>query len=151
MLLGLGLLVTWLTEPSVRNPLPIVYWSIDPAPARADQIHGFHIWQIRQAHGERLELASLDQVEAFRKRGWSPAVRKALIEANPRGNRLFADDLAPVELPLVVQLPACEMRLDAANNDLSKKLIQGVSTVSPRFCDESPPVDHGSEWPSAVG
>ncbi len=135
LLLLLAGLATKMTEPDVGNELPVIYWVIDPAPARTEQIALFHTWQIRKGHGKTLILKTMDDVERFRRRKWSPAMIEVLKQANPEGALVWEEQLSAARLPLTLRVPAVEMRLDSANNALEKKLIQGLSGVGPDVID----------------
>ncbi|MBN2451702.1 MAG: extracellular solute-binding protein [Lentisphaeria bacterium] len=123
-------LVTYVTEPGKRNEVPVIYWVIDPAPARPEQIALYHRWLVRKGHGTSHLLRTMDEVEAFRRRRWTEPVRRAIEEGSPAGAKAFAAGTGPGDLPLEVMVPGVEMRLDAASNDLYKKLVQGVSRVA---------------------
>ena len=132
----LGLLLTaalWLThatEPQALDELPVIHWVIDPAPARGQQIHGFHLWQIRENLGRTEVLVNAEELAKFRDRHWSPPIRRAIAEGNPLGESIWTGEVNPDRFPITVRTPKCEMRLDAASNDLNKKLVQGVSGVA---------------------
>ena len=119
-----------LTQPELQSAVPVIYWVIDPAPARGEQIALFHQWLIRNGHGEEHTLRTMAGLEAFRRRKWSPAIIEAIRKGNETGEKVWAPGTTEAELPITVRVPAVEMRLDAASNDLNKKLVQGVSGVS---------------------
>ena len=127
ILLGLGLRTT---QPSARSVVPVLYWVIDPAPARPEQIHLFHLWLIENGHGTTRTLESPADLRAFREQPWSEALKNAIREATPDGAAALDPGTDPSALPLVVRYPNAEMRLDAASNDLNKKVIQGVSGIA---------------------
>ena len=119
-----------LSEPDVQTAVPVIYWVIDPAPARGEQIALFHRWQIKKGHCTTHTIKTMSDLRAFRRRKWSPAMRKAVTEANAEGAAVFDPATAEADLPITVRVPLTEMRLDAASNDLDKKLVQGVSGVA---------------------
>jgi multiple sugar transport system substrate-binding protein len=118
------------TEPDLASEVPVLYWVIDPAPARGEQIRKFHLWQIRRGHCRTETVSSLEELEAFRRRKWSPAISAAIEDGNAAGKRIWGPATGAGDLPLTVKIPLAEMRLDAASNDLNKKVIQGVSGVA---------------------
>ena len=129
VLLGVALLATRWSEPDMRSEVPVTYWVIDPAPSRPDQIASFHHWQIKAGHCTEHQLSTMADVKAFRQRAWSPEMRAAIGTGNPQGRAVLEGSLKDSDLPLMVKVPKVQMRLDAASNDLTKKLIQGVSGV----------------------
>lgn len=128
ILLAAGAITYW-TQPEKRSEVPVIYWVIDPAPARPEQIALFHQWLLDQGHGTTHEIRNREELAVFRQRRWSAAMRAAIAAGNPAGESIF-DPNAAVELPLTVVAPPVEMRLDSASNDLYKKLVQGVSGVA---------------------
>lgn len=122
--------LTYSTQPEVRSEVPVLYWVVDPAPARTEQIAQFHKWMLRRGHLHRETLARTDDVRRFRARAWSPAMRRAIREGNPHGAAVLDGTLAAAALPVEIVYPKAEMRLDSASNDLTKKLIQGLSGVA---------------------
>jgi len=129
VLLGFGLALK-LTQPEAQSEVPVIYWVIDPAPARGEQIALFHQWLIRNGHGETVWIDTPEALAAFRQRRWTPAIREAIEKGNPDGPKLWDDETGADDLPITIVVPGAEMRLDAASNDLSKKLVQGVSGVA---------------------
>jgi multiple sugar transport system substrate-binding protein len=75
-------------------------------------------------------LSSAAELEAFRKRKWSPAIRRAIVDGNRDGKKVWDAATGASDLPITVRVPRVEMRVDAASNDLNKKLVQGVSGVA---------------------
>ncbi len=130
VVLAAALAITRWSEPEMRSEVPVIYWVIDPAPVRAEHIRLFHLWQLKSGHFSQHRLSSPEDVETFRRRRWSAAMRKAIIEGNDLGAAVLAGTLPAASLPLSLRVPKVEMRLDAASNDMSKKLIQGVSGVA---------------------
>jgi multiple sugar transport system substrate-binding protein len=129
LLVAVGALLR-ITEPQARSEVPVIYWVIDPAPARGEQIHLFHLWQIRNGHVSEHVLTSTAELASFRKRRWSPAIRRAITDGNPGGKKIWEEGTGAADLPITVRVPRAEMRVDAASNDLNKKLVQGVSGVA---------------------
>ena len=119
-----------LTAPEVQNEVPVIYWVIDPAPARGEQIALFHRWLMKKGYGEELTLRTMQDLDAFRRRNWSPALIEAITKGNADGPKVWDEGVTERDLPIAVRVPAVEMRLDAASNDLNKKLVQGVSGVA---------------------
>jgi multiple sugar transport system substrate-binding protein len=130
LLLAAALAATRWSEPDVRSEVPVIYWVIDPAPVRGEHIRLFELWQIKNGHCAEHVLRTPADVVAFRKRQWSPAIATAIREGNALGGAVLDGTLAADRLPVTMRVPKCEMRLDAASNDMSKKLIQGVSGVA---------------------
>jgi len=126
-LAGMGLM---LTEPSSKSAVPIIYWVIDPAPARGEQIHLYHMWLIKNGHCSKQTLTTGDELRKFQSRPWSEAMQRAIREATPDGDAALDPNTTAEALPLEVMVPGAEMRLDAASNDLNKKVVQGVSGVA---------------------
>jgi multiple sugar transport system substrate-binding protein len=120
----------YLSEPQAQSEVPVIYWVIDPAPARPEQVALYHRWLITHGHGKRYNITTMSELEDFREKRWTPAVRDAIEKANPNGPKVWDEKTAGVDLPITVVVPGVEMRVDASNNDLSKKLIQGVSGVA---------------------
>ncbi|NOZ20628.1 MAG: extracellular solute-binding protein [Planctomycetes bacterium] len=119
-----------LTAPEVQNEVPVIYWVIDPAPARGEQIALFHRWLIKKGYGKEYTLRTMDELRSFRRRNWSPALIEAIEKGNADGPKVWAETPSATDLPITVRVPAVEMRLDAASNDMNKKLVQGVSGVA---------------------
>lgn len=130
LLLGAALAVTRWSEPDLRSEVPILYWVIDPAPVRAAHIRLFHLWQITSGHCAEHTLATPEEVREFRRRRWSPAMVRAISEGNAQGAALLDGTLPAERLPVTIRVPKAELRLDAASNDMSKKMIQSVSGVA---------------------
>jgi multiple sugar transport system substrate-binding protein len=130
IVLGLALLLTRWSEPDMRSEVPIIYWVIDPAPVRSEHIRLFELWQIKSGHFTEQRVATPAEAEAFRRRHWSPVIARAIREGNELGGALLDGSLPAERLPVTIRVPKVEMRLDAASNDMSKKLIQGVSGVA---------------------
>jgi multiple sugar transport system substrate-binding protein len=128
--LAIAGLLTWLTQPGKRDEVPVIYWVIDPAPARPQQIALYHKWLIDNGYCTTYELRTPADLEAFRGRRWTEPIRRAIEGSNPDGAKVFAGSTGAGDLPLTVRVPGVEMRLDAASNDLYKKLVQGVSRVA---------------------
>ncbi len=130
MVLAAAGVATYLTQPGKRDEVPVIYWVIDPAPARPQQIALYHRWLVRHGHGQACTLRTMAELEAFRARRWTDPVRRAIVDGNPDGPKVFAASTGASDLPISVTVPGVEMRLDAASNDLYKKLVQGVSRVA---------------------
>jgi multiple sugar transport system substrate-binding protein len=121
---------TYLTQPERQTAVPVIYWVIDPAPARGQQIALFHRWLIKNGHGAEYVLRTPQDVAAFRAEKWSPALVKAITDENPGSDAIWQGEASPAALPLIIRAPGVEMRLDSASNDLNKKLVQGISGVA---------------------
>ncbi len=128
--LAAALLLTRWSEPDVQSEIPIIYWVIDPAPVRGEHIRLFMLWQIKSGHCTEHVLRTPPDVEAFRRRKWSAVTRTAIREGNADGAAALEGRVPEASLPLTIRVPKVEMRLDAASNDMSKKLVQGVSGVA---------------------
>ncbi|HEX7010912.1 MAG TPA: extracellular solute-binding protein [Phycisphaeraceae bacterium] len=133
VLLALASVGTVLSLPEARSPVPILYWVTDPNPARLEQIRLFHQWLIRNGHTQEVVLQTQEDVEAFRARPWPEALVQALEDTQPEAAQLLKGQAA--SLPMTVQLPVCLLRLDTANRDVSKQIIQGVSGVAGDIMD----------------
>ena len=129
ILLLLAGFATYVTEPAMQGEVPVIYWVIDPAPARAEQIATFHVWLVKNGHGKEYKLDSARDVERFLSRNWSAEMIRAIRDANPGSERVWEGAAEHADLPLTITVPAVEMRVDSASNDLNKKLIQGLSRV----------------------
>jgi len=129
-LLALAYMGLMLTEPSSKSAVPIIYWVIDPAPARGEQIHLYHMWLIKNGYCTKQTLTTDAELKTFQSQSWSVAMQRAIREATPDGAAALDRDTTAADLPLEVAVPGAEMRLDAASNDLNKKVVQGVSGVA---------------------
>lgn len=125
----------YFTMPSRQSSIPILYWVTDSNPARKEQIRKFHLWQMDQGHGEQIRIETMEQLGEFRQRAFSPAITEAIIEGNENGPAIYHPKTTAGDLPLVVKVPACEMRTDTASGDRSKKIVQGVSGVAGDIID----------------
>ena len=101
ILLVLAALGLKLTEPSSKAAVPIIYWVIDPAPARGEQIHLYHMWLIRNGHCTTQTLTSANELRAFQSQPWSAAMRRAIREATPDGAAALDPGTLEEALPLV--------------------------------------------------
>lgn len=128
VLLAAGL-ATYLTQPEQQSEVPVIYWVIDPAPARPEQIAFFHKWLIRNHHGQKHELRTMEDLTAFRAKRWSRELIGPITDANAAGARIWDEATTQKDLPITVWTPGVEMKLDSASNDLNKKLVQGLSGV----------------------
>jgi multiple sugar transport system substrate-binding protein len=127
-LLVLASLFTHSIRPESQNDLPLIYWVTDANPARKDQIHLFHLWLVKQGHKKEKTLATADDASRFLSRYSSLyPLRESLLVLNPELRRFSRGE--SVSFPLKLTLPITEMRVDTANNDATKKIIQGVSGV----------------------
>ncbi len=120
---------TRLSEPDLRSEVPVIYWVAGGTETRLEQIATFHRWQIKEGHGERYTLKTMDELNAFRGRHWTPALIDAMVRSGADGEKVWSDTTTDADLPLTVGVPAVEMRLDAATGTIDKKLIQGLSGV----------------------
>lgn len=50
VVLAIALVITNWLGPEMRSEVPIIYWVIDPAPARGEHIRLFELWQIKNGH-----------------------------------------------------------------------------------------------------
>jgi multiple sugar transport system substrate-binding protein len=122
--------LTYLTQPEKQSEVPIMYWVVDPAPARPEQIDLFHQWLVENDYGNTFQIQTMDDLNQFRALKWSENIREAIVANNPAGEKVFAKETTGADLPMTIVAPPVEMRLDSASNDLYKKLVQGVSGVS---------------------
>jgi len=130
IVLAVALCLTWLSEPDLRSEVPIIYWVIDPAPVRGEHIRLFQNWQVKSGHCTEHILSTSADVEAFRQRKWSPVIAKAIRECNDTGVAVLDGTITDAQLPVTIRVPKVEMRLDAASNDMSKKIVQSVSGIA---------------------
>jgi len=128
--LAAALLLTRLSEPDLRSEVPIIYWVIDPAPVRGEHIRLFELWQVKNGHCTEHRLTTSAEVEAFRQRRWSPVIAAAIREGNEQGGAVLDGTITTDRLPVTIRVPKTEMRLDAASNDMSKKIVQSVSGIA---------------------
>jgi multiple sugar transport system substrate-binding protein len=124
-----------LSRPDLRSDVPVLYWVTDPNPARVEQVELFHRWLINNGHGEEVTLRTAEELRAFRSRKLSPAMRKAILESSPDGEKVWDDGAGKAELPISFRVPALELRVDSANRNTEKKIIQGVSGVAGDIMD----------------
>jgi multiple sugar transport system substrate-binding protein len=140
LLLALLLLAGFLTYrsmPDVGSTRPILYWVTDANPAREDQIHLFHLWQVKHGHSATRQIASEDDLKSFFA-GQGRLMKRSLLEINPQIKPILdGSNTATIEYPLTITLPEAEMRTDTANADLTKRIIQGVSGVGGDVMDMS--------------
>ncbi len=122
-LLVLASVVTQAYLPDHRSGVPLIYWVTDANPAREDQIHLFHLWQVKNGYKESVELETKSEADAFLARQ-GRFFRRSLLELNP-----LLGSLDTATFPLTITVPKAEMRLDTANSDVTKRIIQGVSGV----------------------
>jgi len=130
VLLGLAGAGTYLSFPDMASPLPVLYWTTGPNPTRVRTTQLFHEWLIEQGHGQRHELTTMAELDRFRGRGWTGEQRRAIVAGNPDGKKVWAAGTTQADLPLSVIVPAFELRIDRATNDMRKRVIQGVSGVA---------------------
>ena len=82
--------VTRLSEPELHSEVPIIYWVIDPAPVRAEHIRLFELWQIKNGHCTEHRIMNVAELDAFRRRKWSPVIATAIREGNEKGKNRAA-------------------------------------------------------------
>ncbi len=126
---------TWLTEPDMRSELPVIYWVRAPGPVCPRQIALFHHWQIKNDHNKEYALRTMQELKSFRKLKWTPVVREAIEQANPDGWMVWNEATGAADLPIAVRVPVVELRQDADNTTIDKKLIQGLSGVAGDIID----------------
>ncbi|GIW77822.1 MAG: hypothetical protein KatS3mg104_2885 [Phycisphaerae bacterium] len=121
--------LTWRSLPESLSPVPVLYWVTDANPAREDQIHLFHLWQVKNGYTTSIQLESAEETERFLQ-NQGRFFRRSLLEINP-------DLQSPrsANYPLTITLPQAELRLDTANADVTKRIIQGVSNVGGDIMD----------------
>lgn len=138
VLLGVMTLATLLTvwmSPSMQSDIPVLYWVTDDNPARKEQIAIFHRWLIRNGHGIAHVLNTSDDVERFRRLRLSPAIREAILQTQPQVRKIWDGAATAADLPMTITVPRLELRVDTANTDISKKIVQGVSGVAGDILD----------------
>ncbi len=130
--------LTYLSLPNVRNEVPVIYWVTDSNPARIEQIRLFHKWLIKNGHFVEKQFQTPDEARAFLRQRVSKVLQAIVAEdyggddpaRRDRMVRLIESGEAEgIEFPLTIRIPSAEMKLDTANTDQSKKIIQGVSGV----------------------
>ncbi len=130
--------------PDAGSEVPIIYWVTDANPARQEQVKLFHQWMVEQGHYIEHVLNDESDAAAFFRRNSSRSIRRIIREVNPHASNLcdWADDRSvEVSFPVTVRLPKAELKLDMANADRTKKVVQGVSGVAGDVMDQ----DSGSD------
>lgn len=128
---------TALSMPDARSDVPVIYWVTDANPARHEQVKLFHQWMIDQGYYKEQTLSNLDEARSFVRRNTSKAIRQTIAQTHPRGADLLEGRLSESDFPLTIRLPKAELRLDMANSDRTKKIIQGVSGVAGDVMDQA--------------
>lgn len=124
-------LVTNAYMPDHGGGVPLIYWVTDANPARVDQIRLFHLWQLKNGHFDTHDMKTPADARTFLGKLSEP-LRKAIVESQPDLAKVLAasgSETGGVQFPLVVRTPKGEARVDSANSDQSKRIIQGVSGV----------------------
>ncbi|MBN1555213.1 MAG: carbohydrate ABC transporter substrate-binding protein [Phycisphaerae bacterium] len=134
VLLAATALTIWMS-PDMQSEIPVLYWVTDPNPARGEQIALFHRWLIRNDHCDTYELNTPDDVKEFRRRRLTPPIQDAILKTQPQTRELWNREAERISLPLTVRVPKLELRVDSANRDFSKQIIQGVSGVGGDIMD----------------
>lgn len=133
-LLAASVLKLW-SMPDVASPVPIIYRVTDANPARDDQIHLFHLWQVEHGHSVSRSIKSEASLKKFFSQQ-SRLMRRSLREINPHLQSILdGSTTATIEYPVTIVLPKAEMRIDTANSDITKRIIQGVSGVGGDLLD----------------
>lgn len=125
--------------PDAGSQVPIIYWVTDANPARQEQVRLFHLWMVQEGHYTEQTLADESDAAAFFRRNSSTSIRRIIREVNPHAQALcdWAEDRSvQVTFPQVIRLPKAEMKLDMANAEATKKIIQGVSGVGGDIMDQ---------------
>jgi multiple sugar transport system substrate-binding protein len=139
VLIGASLLTTrWM--PDALSEIPVIYWVTDANPARQDQVKLFHQWQVDHGHYIERVLPDAEAAEAFFARNTAKGIRRILREVNPQASALFdwaEDHRVAVSFPQTLRLPKAQLKLDMANADQTKKIIQGVSGVAGDVQDQA--------------
>lgn len=69
-------LISAQTEPDAHSEVPVLYWVIDPAPARSRQIHAYHMWLIENGYCRTFRIRDMQDLQDFQSRtgitGWEP-------------------------------------------------------------------------------
>lgn len=147
VLAGVLLLAGYMTArwmPDAQSEVPTIYWVTDSNPARQEQVKLFHQWMVDQGHFDTLALAEEKEAGKFFDRNSSPEIRRILREVNPNHAALFdwaEDRKIEVAWPVTIKLPKAQLKLDMANSERTKKVIQGVSGVAGDVQDMGSGVD----------
>lgn len=120
--------------PDATSAIPVLHWVTDANPAREDQVHLFHLWQVKHGYRITTELSSLEATNSFLS-NQGRLLRRSLLELNPPLAEIADGHSVGVNWPLTITLPKAELRLDSGNADLSKRIIQGVSGVGGDLMD----------------
>jgi multiple sugar transport system substrate-binding protein len=131
-LIGASILTArWM--PDALSEVPAIYWVTDANPARQEQVKLFHQWLVDQGHFDSRTFADAKAADAFFKRNTAKEIRRILREVNPEAKSLFdwaEDRQTAVTWPVTIRVPKAQLKLDMANADRTKKVIQGVSGVA---------------------
>lgn|GEM_PF-469109 len=139
IVLTIAAFMTARMAPDLASEVPVIYWVTDTNPARQEQVRLFHQWMVDQGHYVEHVLQNEQEADAFFHRNRSTSIRRIIREVNPDAAALcdWADDRSvQVTFPQVVRLPQVELKLDMANADGTKKIIQGVSRVGGDIMDQ---------------
>ncbi len=156
LLVAAGVL-TALMMPDARSEVPVIYWVTDPNPARIEQINTFHDWLIANGYAAPTDRGRLEELFGARAAGEFFRWHGGRADANSRAPVRVLDWMiergyaAGVEPPDVhpgrnvwavggddgsrLVIPKVELRLDTANRDPTKQIIQGVSGVAGDIMD----------------
>jgi len=132
--LGIASFFTWRAVSGVDSPRPVIYWVTDANPAREDQIHLFHLWQVKHGHSVPFTLDSARKATDF-VASQSRLFQRSLLEINPALKKVADGQAATLTYPLQITLPLAEMRLDTADPASPKQIIQCVSGVGDDVID----------------
>ena len=114
VLVGLSIGV-YKSFPTQQSEVPVIYWVTDPNPARNLQIEGFHKWMIDQGRFIEKDAATYEPRPEM--------IENGAYQILPDGRGALCEVL---------------LKLDVANNDTTKKLIQSVSGVGGDIMDLGP-------------
>lgn len=121
--------------PDMSTRVPVLYWVTDPAPARVEQVNRFHQWLIRTGRFSEDRLETEADVQRFFREVPEALIDDIVVTQPGLAGLLLGDEPDLSLLPVVVKIPACEMRLDTANRDDTKQKVQAVSGVAADVMD----------------
>lgn len=129
--------ITIIRSPDMQSDIPVLYWVTDANPARLRQIDVFHKWLIKNGHFDERTLTTMQDVEKFRNFKLMPNIKDAIVSFQPEAAKVWDGTIGESDLPMTVKIPKFELRVDSANKDISKQIVQGVSGVAGDIMDVS--------------
>lgn len=130
----LASLATWSISPGASD-IPVIHWVTDSNPARVDQVRLFHQWQIRSGYFNLKKFNSARALEAYLDR--HDNLKQVIQAENNLSVLMEGQSGSKLVFPIEIKVPRVELRLDMANSDQTKKVIQGVSGVASDLIDVS--------------